>query len=231
MHPFLASQSTRFTNRAAAGRALAKRLASFDGNCVIAALARGGVPVGYEIAQRLRAPLVVIPVRKLASPIQPEFAVGAIAPAGVIEFNVSAIYGLELEPEQLVDIVDTQRALLEKRTARYAPFQPDISLEGKTAIIVDDGLATGMSMQAAAHFLLKQSPRLVIAAAPVCSRETATQLKLADIETVCLHQPEPFLSVGQWYDEFAQVSDAEVIALLRKANCRMWGTTSPSATS
>jgi predicted phosphoribosyltransferase len=208
-----------FQDRLDAARQLSQKLLSYKNeDCVVVALPRGGVPIAYQVARILNASLFVLSVRKLGSPTQPELAIGAIASDGTIQFNVQLLQQMSIDPRELFDIVEAQSKNAAKRQQRYQPFQPEINFEDKTFIVVDDGLATGMTMQVSIAAIKKQQPQKVIAAVPVCAKETTRSIRQYADELICLHQPYELISVGLWYHDFAQVSDEEVIALLKSAN-------------
>jgi len=207
----------RFRDRAEAGRALAKRLAAYEGdaNVLVLGLPRGGIPVAYEVARALRAPLDVFVVRKLGVPGHEELAMGAIASGGVTVFDPGFV---DLIPRrELNSVVERESVELERREHLYRDHRPPLNPEGKTVILVDDGLATGASMQAAVHALRVLKPRKVVVAVPVASRDACeTMAQVAD-DVVCVLTPERFYAVGQWYDNFSQTTDDEVRTLLERA--------------
>jgi putative phosphoribosyl transferase len=209
-----------FRNREEGGRALAFELRKYQGrpDVVVLALPRGGVPVGYEVAASLGAPLDVLPVRKLGTPGQEELAMGAIAEGGVEVLNDEVVQGLGISRSTIDAAVRAQQRELDRRTLAYRAGRPAPSLAGKTVILVDDGLATGATMHAAVIAARKQQARPVIVAVPVAPPQTVEKFqKLAD-EVVCLIQPEPFYAVGCYYREFPQVQDAQVCDLLARAS-------------
>jgi len=205
-----------YADRQEAGRELAALLSEFSGrnDVIVLALPRGGLPVAKEIAKALTAPLDVLVVRKLGVPWQPELAAGAIAPGGVVVLNrelQAEIAGLNtmLEP-----VVARERAELQRREALYRTNRPPLEVRGRTAIVVDDGIATGATMEAAVLALRALHASSVVIAVPVAPPHTIQRLtRLAD-RVVCLQQPFSFFAVSQWYAEFPQVSDAQVIAML-----------------
>lgn len=205
-----------FRDRAAAGRMLAALLAehAHRDDAIVLALPRGGVPVAREIALALDLPLDVLVVRKLGIPWQPEFAAGAIAPGGVLVLNRLAeaeIPGLNrlLEP-----VAARERQELERREAAYRGGRPPLDVAGRTVILVDDGIATGVTIEAAAVALRAMNARSIVIAVPVAPPGSTRRLaRLAD-RVVCPEQPADFIAVGQYYDEFPQLTDAEVVRLL-----------------
>lgn len=188
-----------------------------DPDVVVLALPRGGVPVAYEVARELHAPLDVFIVRKLGMPGHEEFAMGAIATGGVMVMNPDlANAGI---PQRVLDDVATrERAELERRERLYRGDRPPLSLAGRVVILVDDGLATGSTMLAAATAVKQQHPKKVIVAVPVAAAQTCAVLRGVVDEVVCGYTPEPFQAVGLWYDDFRQTADAEVHALLDAAH-------------
>jgi predicted phosphoribosyltransferase len=189
---------------------------------LVLALPRGGVPVGAEIARRLGAPLDVSLVRKLGAPDQPELAVGAVAdgasPEIVLNTELAAAMGVSAD--FIAAEVARELAVMERRRREYAHVRPAAAPNGRSVIVVDDGVATGMTMQAALRAVRRQGPARLIAAAPVASRDAVAMLRKECDEVVCLSAPRRFGSVGSFYRSFAQVSDEEVAALLEDATTR-----------
>jgi predicted phosphoribosyltransferase len=206
-----------FEDRREAGRALAARLRSYAGrdDVVVLALPRGGVPVAFPVADAMNAPLDLFLVRKLGTPGHRELAMGAIASGGVRVLNDEVVkwYGI---PEATIEVAAREEELeLRRREAAYREGRAPVPLEGKTIILIDDGLATGSTMTAAVKAVRQHGPARVIVAVPVGARDTCEAMsRLAD-EVVCVRTPEPFSAVGQWYLNFDQTSDEEVTALLR----------------
>jgi len=209
-----------FADRIEAGRLLAKELSGYANrsDVVVLALPRGGVPVAYEVAQALRAPLDVFLVRKLGVPGHEELAMGAIATGNVRVLNEDVINYLGI-PDELIDQVasDEQVELL-RREMLYRGTSEPLDVTGRTVIVIDDGLATGSTMRAAVKALKRFGPDAIIVAAPVAARETCESFK-ADVDStcVCVMTPEPFLGVGLWYRDFSQTTDEEVCYLLQQA--------------
>ena len=208
-----------FKNRIEAGQLLGQRLAKYrDGDDVLVlALPRGGVPVAFEVARQLRVPLDVIVVRKLGMPGHAEYALGAIASGGVRVPNQDAVswYGI---PEQVIDgIAAHEEAELHRREAAYRGRRPAPAVAGKTVILVDDGIATGSTMRAAAHSVAAQHPTSLIIAVPIAPASVHEQFGSEADEIIALATPERLGSVGEWYGDFSQTSDAEVTGLLAKA--------------
>lgn len=207
-----------FENRAAAGRSLAGKLKELAGcDCVVLALPRGGVPVGAEVAAALNAPLDVVVVRKLGAPGFPEFAIGAIASGGARVIHDETVRELGLSSAQLEKIERAQRAELERRETLYRGDRPPTRVEGKTVILVDDGLATGATMTAAARAIRRRQPERLVIAVPVGSADTCARIRGEADELICVETPSPFYSVGSWYADFSQTSDEEVRRLLDAA--------------
>lgn len=208
-----------FWNRKQAGERLAKRLMGYADreDVLILALPRGGVPVGFEIARVLHAPLDVFVVRKLGTPGQEELAMGAIAPGGIRELNRDIVDTLMISDETLEMIVRQEQAELERREKAYRGDRPRPEIRGKTVILVDDGLATGASMRAAVHAIRTMSPEKIIVAVPVGAVDTCKDFRNLADEIVCLEKPEPFYGVGAWYEDFSQTSDEEVREFLDRA--------------
>ncbi|AMO25647.1 hypothetical protein UC35_21645 [Ramlibacter tataouinensis] len=206
-----------YRDRREAGRVLAGRLSHYKGrsDVLVLALPRGGVPVAFEVAHALAAPLDVFVVRKLGYPGHEEYAMGAIASGGVQVLNPFAIDGFsEL---QLKSIVLRERAELARREALYRGDKPPADVQGRTVIVVDDGLATGATMRAAVAALRQRAPARLVVGVPVGAEDTCRQLQDEADEVVCPSSPDPFRAVGLWYHHFAQTSDEEVRELLAEA--------------
>jgi putative phosphoribosyl transferase len=208
----------RFASRREAGLELATKLRQYAdrSDVVVLGLPRGGVPVAFEVAEALDAPLDIFLVRKLGTPGHRELAMGAIASGGVrvINQDVVGAYGI---PEAAIEAVarEEQREL-ERREREYRQDAPPLNLARRIVILVDDGLATGSTMRAAVQAVRQHKPARVIVAVPVAARSTCDEFADVTDETVCARTPEPFLAVGQWYENFSQTSDDEVKALLRE---------------
>jgi len=208
-----------FADRRAAGRRLADELSRYANRAdvVVLALPRGGVPVGHEVARALGAPLDVFLVRKLGVPGQEELAMGAIATGGVRVLNREVLSQLGL-PDNVVEAVARREGEeLVRREALYRGERPPVDVRGKTAILVDDGLATGSSMRAAIRALKLLQPAAIVVSVPVAARETCDALRGEVDDVVCALTPEPFYAVGLGYEDFSQTSDDEVQALLGAA--------------
>jgi predicted phosphoribosyltransferase len=209
-----------FANRVAAGQQLAHALIRYAHrpDAVVLALPRGGVPVAFEVARTLGCPLDVLVVRKLGVPGQEEFAMGAIASGGVCELNRESISELGLTPAQVEAVRRREMRELERRERAYRGGRPPLDVRGRTVILVDDGLATGTTMLAAASAVRALGARRVVAAIPVGASESCRRLQPEVDELVCLLQPSDLIAVSVWYEEFAQTSDEEVRALLAQAH-------------
>ncbi|MFI5065247.1 MAG: phosphoribosyltransferase, partial [Streptosporangiales bacterium] len=207
-----------FRDRADAGRQLSGLLADLRGpDTVVLGLPRGGIPVGYEIARALGAPLDVILVRKIGLPAQPELAMGAIGEDGVRLLNMDVVAPEHVSEEEFAQVEVAERAELARRAQRYRADRPRVPLAGRTAVIVDDGIATGSTARAACQVARAHGAARVILAVPVAPRGSVAALADAADEVICLESPEPFFAIGQWYADFTQSSDADVIRLLRQA--------------
>lgn len=208
-----------FRDRRDAGERLARALAHLRGrtDLLVLALPRGGVPVAYEVAAALGAPLDVFVVRKLGVPGQEELAMGALASGGLRVLNQDVVETLDLSPPTIDLVTRREAEELARRERLYRGERPPLSATGRTVILVDDGLATGSTMRAAAIALRQHGPARVVVAVPVAARQTCELLRREVDEVVCLSTPAPFFAVGQWYADFGQTSDEEVSELLRRA--------------
>ena len=205
-----------FEDRVDAGRALARALVSFDGadDAIVLGLPRGGVPVASEVAAALGLPLDVLVVRKLGLPWQPELAMGAIASGGAIVLNEDVLRHSAGGEDMLEQVKRRELAELERRERTFRGARPPLAVRGRTAIVVDDGLATGATMEAAVLALRTLGAARVVVAVPVASVEARQRIAALADEVVCLEAPRYFSAVGQWYRDFDQTSDAEVSQLL-----------------
>ena len=205
----------RFRTRREAGQQLAEVLARrWLTTPVVLALPRGGVPVAAEIAARLHAPLDVLIVRKLGCPGRRELGVGAVAEGGVQLRNERLIAKLGLTPEELDPVVSSERAEVERRARRYRGDRPAADVRGRTVIVVDDGLATGFTARAAIDVVRLRDAATAVLAVPVAPVRAVEELREVADDVVCLQTPTSFVAIGQWYDDFTQVGDDEVTALL-----------------
>lgn len=210
----------RFRDRFEAGRYLASGLKHYAGrpNLLVLALPRGGVPVAYEVARALHAPLDVMLVRKLGVPGHEELAMGAIASGGIRVISDDVVRALGLPDRAIATVAAQEEHELQRREHLYRGDRPPPDVRGKTVILVDDGLATGSTMRAAIAALKAQGSERLVVAVPVAAAETCEAIQREVDEVVCALAPEPFLAVGQWYQDFSQISDEEVRQLLRRAN-------------
>jgi putative phosphoribosyl transferase len=207
-----------FRDRRDAGRKLARAMRAYGSDDVIVlALPRGGVPVAYEVARAIDAPLDVFLVRKLGAPGQPELAMGAIASGGIVFVNSDVMQAMDLPPQAIESAAAREQIELARRERVYRGQRPYPRLEGRTVILVDDGLATGSSMRAAARAVAAQKPRKIVVAVPVAAPSTCAELAREVHEVVCPYTPVDFSAVGHWYDNFTQTEDEEVQQLLRQA--------------
>ena len=208
-----------FPDRREAGRQLAAKLVAYADrpDVLVLALPRGGVPVAFEVAQALHAPLDIFLVRKLGLPGQEELAMGAIASGGILVLNDDLVQGLGIPDEVIDAVAEEERQEMQRREHAYRGDRPMLDLRGRTVILVDDGLATGASMRAAIAALRRQQPARIVVAVPVGSPATCAEFQDEADETVCARQPEPFYGVGFWYRDFSQTTDQEVRTLLDRA--------------
>jgi putative phosphoribosyl transferase len=209
----------RYQDRTEAGRLLAERLAKYKNrpDVVILALPRGGVPVGFEVAQALNAPLDVFVVRKLGVPGQEELAMGAIASGGVRVLNEDIVQMLRIPDEMIEATVAKETEELERRERLYRGDRPGLDARGRIAILIDDGLATGSTMRAAAMALRRHLPSRIVVAAPVAAGSTCDELSNEVDEVICAETPEPFYAISIWYRDFTQTTDDQVRELLSQS--------------
>jgi predicted phosphoribosyltransferase len=210
----------QFTDRRDAGKVLAQKLLDYANRpeVTVFGLPRGGVPVAYEVAHALNAPLDIFIVRKLGLPGHEELAIGAIASGGIRVLNEDIIHALSIS-QKLIDIV-AQRELqeLQRRERSYRGDRPAPQVRDRTIILIDDGLATGASMRAAVTGVRAQHPARIVIAVPAAARELCDAFQFEVDEMICAITPEPFYGVGRWYEDFSQVTDDEVRAYLEEAN-------------
>lgn len=208
-----------FRDRADAGRFLAGHLSSYanhpDG--IVLALPRGGVPVAFEVAKALHLPLDIFLVRKLAMPGHEELAMGAIASGGAQVLNPEILQNHQISEETIAQIVAQEQQELERQERFYRNDRPSLEVRGKTVILVDDGLASGMTMRVAVSVLQQKQPQQIVVAVPIASPETCAGFNSQADETVCARTPRPFVNIGTWYNNFSKTSDAEVQALLNRS--------------
>lgn len=217
--------TAQFSDRADAGRRLAGHLRPYAGrpDVVVLALPRGGVPVAFEVAAELGAPLDVFLVRKLGLPGQEELAMGAVATGRVRVLNDQVIEAARVPPEVLDSVTAAEYELLEHRERIYRGDRPPVAVADRRVVLVDDGLATGTTMRAALAALRQQGPASLVVAVPTAPQPTCERLRAEADEVVCLLTPEPFYAVGLWYSDFSQTTDEEVRALLALASERAPG--------
>lgn len=205
-----------YRDRTEAGRELAQKLAEYRGrgDVVVLGLPRGGVPVAFEVAAALHAPLDVFVVRKLGTPGQPELAMGAIASGGVRVLNHDVVRALGIPDFKIEEVAQAEGEELRRREQQYRGSRPPLDVRDKTVILVDDGLATGSTMRAAAAALKQAGARKIVVAVPVAAEQSCAAVRSDVDDLVCAAMPEPFWAVGQWYRDFDQTTDDEVRSLL-----------------
>jgi predicted phosphoribosyltransferase len=212
-------EQTVFRDRREAGRLLAAKLSTYAGkpDIVVLGLPRGGVPVAFEVARALAAPLDVFLVRKLGVPGHEELAMGAVASGGVVVLNDDVIARLGIAPEEIDAVAAKETAELARREQLYRSGRTSPEFSGRTVILVDDGLATGATMRAAITALRQSGPARIIVAVPTAAPDICEEFKKQADGIVCYMTPAPFLAVGRWYEDFGQTTDNEVCALLAQA--------------
>ena len=208
-----------YRNRSEAGRLLAEALVHYKSKAdvIVLGLTRGGVPVAAEVAKALRAPLDVVVVRKLGVPFQRELAMGAIAGDATQVVDKQLVHALDLTNEDVEAAITRERAEVERRERLYRGGRPALELKERTAILVDDGLATGSTMLAAVAFARKRLAKRIVMAVPVASVEAVEKLREKVDECICLATPDPFFAVGDWYGNFLPTEDDEVLKLLKES--------------
>jgi predicted phosphoribosyltransferase len=213
-----------FRDRREAGQLLATKLTAYANrpDVLVLALPRGGVPVAYEVSRALGVPMDIFLVRKLGVPGYEELAMGAIATGGVRVLNDELVGGLRIPDYVIDEVAAWEQNELERRERLYRGDRPAPDVRGRTVILVDDGLATGATMQAAVKALRSQQPARIVVAVPTAAPETCAQLKAVADDVICAITPEPFHAVGLWYDDFSQTMDEEVSYLLARRS--EWGT-------
>ncbi len=209
----------RFKDRREAGKRLAEALSEYAAqpDVIVLGLPRGGVPVAYEVAEALDAPMDVFIVRKLGVPGHEEYAMGAIASGGIRVLNPEAMDFLDIDDRTVEAVAQREKRELERREQAYRGDRPMPNFEGKTVILVDDGLATGASMRAAVEALKTRNPEKIVVAVPAAAPESCAGFQDEVDEVVCVLTPQPFFGVGAWYQDFSQTTDEEVSALLQRA--------------
>ncbi len=210
-----------FTDRADAGRQLAQKLLHLkEADPLVLAVPRGGVPVGFEVAKALNAPLDLILVRKIGAPFQPELALGAVVDGEHAEtvLNKELVAALDLPKNFLRDETERQLAEIERRRKAYLGDRPRPKIAGRSAIVVDDGIATGATIRAALHAVRRNAPKRLVLATPVAPPDTVERLRPDADELVCLETPENFFAIGQFYLDFTQLADEDVTDILRRAH-------------
>jgi predicted phosphoribosyltransferase len=210
-----------FLDRGDAGRRLAALL-PVDASAVVVGMARGGVPVAFEVARILGAALDVVVVRKLGHPRQPELGLGAIAEDGVRLVNAELVEKLDVSPDTLDAVAGRESVELERRVAAYRGDRPAVAVEGRTAIVVDDGLATGFTARAAVAVMRGRGAARVVVAVPVGPPATLEALREVADDVVCVEPTQRFVGISEWYEDFHQVSDEEVARLLAEAAGGKW---------
>jgi putative phosphoribosyl transferase len=219
---------SQMRDRTEAGQALAKQLQVYacspgaEVDAIVLALPRGGVPVGFEVAMALHLPLDVCLVRKLGVPGHPELAMGAIASGGVRVLNMDIVQRYHLSNAMIHQVAAQELQELQRRDRLYRGDRPRPKIQGRTVILVDDGLATGATMRAAIAVLKPEQPQAIIVAVPVAPADSCRLLAEEVDQLICLLTPSPFYSLGQWYTFFDQTSDEEVRALLSEAEAAFW---------
>jgi putative phosphoribosyl transferase len=207
---------TRFRNRTDAGQQLAQALKTYANRAdvLVLGLPRGGVPVAYEVAKALSAPLDICIVRKLGVPGHKELAMGAIASGGVRVLNYDVLGWLQIPSKTIDEVAERELRELQRRDRTYRGERPQPEIKDRTILLVDDGLATGSTMRAAIAVLKAQHPKEIIIAVPVAPTDVCQELRAEVEKVICLATPEPFYAIGLWYENFAQTTDEEVCALL-----------------
>ncbi len=211
---------TQFRDRTEAGKLLAAQLTAYANrqDVIVLGLPRGGVPVAFEVAKELHAPLDVMVVRKLGVPGQEELAMGAIATGGVRVLNYDVVQFLDIPEDVINKVAAQEQQELERRERLYRGDRPAYEVHGRTVVLVDDGIATGATMRAAVAALKQRQPARIVIAVPTAAPSTCDEFAAEVDELVCVIRPDPFIAVGYWYRHFSQTSDEEVRSLLEQAN-------------
>jgi putative phosphoribosyl transferase len=206
-----------FQNRTEAGKHLARAIQKLKiRDPWIIALPRGGVPIGFEVAKALRAPMDLLVVRKIGSPTNPEYGIGAITEGGLYFLNDAAIEDLQLSPKEIRPILNRELNNVNRQVAQFRGSRPNPNVKDRNVVLVDDGLATGVTARIAIDFLRQQGAKQIILAAPVCAPDTAQTLSGFADQVICIEKPENFYSVGLWYNDFSQISDEQVLSLMNE---------------
>lgn len=220
---------TKFRDRQDAGRKLAAKLAGYASqDPIILALPRGGVPVGYEVARALRAPLDVWVVRKVGVPWHPELGVGAVCEGGYLYLSREILDQVGLSEEKLSGVITRERAEVEQRVKKFRGHRPPPPLRGRTVIVVDDGIATGGTVRVALRALRAEQPGKLVLAVPVAAADTVDRLMPEVDQIVSLLAPRDLYAIGLWYEDFQQVSDDEVVRLLERARAQQAAGAAPA---
>jgi putative phosphoribosyl transferase len=207
-----------FSNREEAGRQLAQQLLGYkDEAPIVLGLPRGGIPVAYEVARALEAPLDVWVVRKVGAPSYPEFGLGAVAEGGIVYLNPESLADVGASAEEVQELVGMKSEEVAERARRFRGSKPPLQLEGRTVILVDDGIATGGSMRAALQAVQHRRPRKIVLAVPVAASQSLEELQGLVDDIVCVHATPTLSAIGGWYEDFHQVPDDEVARLLEQA--------------
>ncbi|MEX2013676.1 MAG: phosphoribosyltransferase, partial [Parcubacteria group bacterium] len=206
-------------DRTDAGQRLAEKLLEYkEARPLILALPRGGVPVGFEVAKALGAPLDTLVARKIGAPFNQEFGVGAIAPGGVLVLNTETIRSLKIKQDELDNIIKQERQEMERRVTRYKSGEWSKNVPTNVVIVVDDGLATGLTARAALQSVkIVYKPEKLIFASPVCAKDSMESLRPYADRIICVSEPRNLMAIGEWYADFPQTSDEEVLYYLDKA--------------
>lgn len=212
--------ATKFRDRTEAGQRLAAQLQDYANrpDVLVLALPRGGVPVGYEIAQALNLPLDIYLVRKLGAPGQEELAMGAIAPGGIMVLNHDVLRSLNISRQTLMQAATLEKQELDRRMRAYRGDRPDPKIRDRLIILVDDGIATSATLRAAITGIQRQHPQGIVVATPIAPVSVCEGLRTIVQDVVCLSMPEPLHSIGMWYENFSQTTDEEVCCLLQQAS-------------
>jgi putative phosphoribosyl transferase len=216
------SMRDKFQNRMEAGQLLSEKLGRYASHSkvIVLGLPRGGVPVAFEVAKALHAPLDVFVVRKLGTPGRCELAMGAIATGGLRVLNEGVVRALDIPMETIEAVTEVEKQELKRRELAYRGSEKELKVRGETVILIDDGIATGSTVRAAVRALVVQDPARLVLAVPIVAASTYAELRDEVDEIVALMMPKRFYGVGEWYEDFSQTSDAEVTDLLERA--RSW---------